>query len=106
MFSRKEFEKRCEEFEKFSPEEQRAKIMEWRDQELALRERFQKHLAELRLKQKDGTLDEEDSKRLERMEVLAKRFEKTRPPRHGPPHNGRPREGRDPVRPQDGPRAP
>jgi|1185.fasta_scaffold1217310_2 hypothetical protein len=51
-----------------SPEERDAKRKE-------MRERMQKQLAELRKKKADGSLNEAEKKRLERMEEVNKRFE-------------------------------
>jgi len=105
---RKEMEKRREELNNLSSEERQAKLKEWREnrgdrplrqgfspqereaKRKELRQRFEKHHAELLKKKADGTLTPQEEKRLQRMEELAKRFEQggQRPgPRPFPPRN-------------------
>jgi len=92
---RDQLEQRREELKNLSPEEREAKVREWRQQASTnapavrtltpsdrearlknIRERLQKQLADLRKKKEDKTITPEEEKRLERMEELAKRFEK------------------------------
>jgi hypothetical protein len=91
---RQEFQKLQEELKNLPPEERPKKLREWRekqglaqpgfrtinpDQAKAKREelkrRVEQQLTELRKKKADGTISEQESKRLERMEVMAKRLE-------------------------------
>jgi hypothetical protein len=91
---RQEFQKLQEELKGLPPEERQKKMREWRqkqglaqpgfrtidtDQAKAKRQelkgRVEQQLAELRKKKTDGTITEQESKRLERMEVMSKRLE-------------------------------
>jgi hypothetical protein len=89
--SREESQKRREEWEKLSPEERRAAFREWRQKREVegklssqeretrrkmMRERLAKQLAELRQKKVDSALTEEERNRLERLEEIARRFER------------------------------
>src|SRR5262245_53832506 len=91
---RQEFQKLQEELKNLPPEERQKKMREWRqkqglaqpgfrtidaDQAKAkrqeLKSRIDQQLTELRKKKADGTITEQESKRLERMETMAKRIE-------------------------------
>ena len=90
MFSRAEIEARRKELKSLPPEERRARIREWREKNGGFRIRLEGQLLELRQKQSEGALSEEEAKRLERLEVLAKRFDQTKHrsnrPAGRPPH--------------------
>lgn len=88
---RAEAKKHREEWEKLSPEERRAAFREWRQKRQGegklsaperearrrvMRERFARQLGELRQKQADSDLTEEERNRLERLEEIARRFER------------------------------
>jgi hypothetical protein len=99
--NRVDLEKRRQEFQKFQdevknlpPAERQAKIKEWRQKQgLAqpdfrtlnpgqakakrgeLKKRVEQQLGELRKKKSDGTITEQESKRLERMELMTKRLD-------------------------------
>jgi hypothetical protein len=77
LISRAEIERRREEFKHLTPEERRARIRSWREQHGGLKERLEKQIIELRQKKLDGTITPEESQRLERLEVVAQRFEQT-----------------------------
>jgi hypothetical protein len=95
--SKEEWDKRREELKKLSPDERQAKIREWREKEglggtnkvfsaeerearrKQMRERMQKQLASLRQKKADGKLTPEERRKLDRMEELSRRFEKSAP---------------------------
>lgn len=77
-------QKKREELKNLTPEEREAKRKEFRD-------RFDKQLAELRKKKADGTITAEESKSLERMEQISKRFEQGRPEGDRPPGSPKPR---------------
>ena len=91
---RQEFQKLQEELKGLPPEERQKRMREWRqkqglarpafrtidpDQAKAKRQelkgRVEQQLAELRKKKTDGTITEQESKRLERMEIMSKRLE-------------------------------
>jgi hypothetical protein len=91
---REAFQKLQEELKGLPPEERQARMREWRekqglgrpgfrtidtDQAKAKREELKKRidqqLTELRKKKADGTITEQESKRLERMELMSKRLE-------------------------------
>jgi hypothetical protein len=91
---RAEFQKLQGELKGLPPEERQAKIQQWRqtnglarpgfrtlepDQVKAkrgeMKGRIEQQLTELRKKKADGTITEQESKRLERMELMAKRLE-------------------------------
>lgn len=93
--NREEIEKRREELKGLSPEEREKKIQEFRQKNggpnrpgvniltpeqrearrKELRARFDQQLAELRQKQTDGKITDEEKTRLQRLEELSKRFE-------------------------------
>jgi hypothetical protein len=88
---RAEAKKRHEEWEKLSPEERRAAFREWRQKRegegqlsaperearrRVMRERLARQLGELRQKQADSALTEEERNRLERLEEIGRRFER------------------------------
>ena len=115
---REAFQKLQEELKGLPPEERQARMREWRekqglggpgfrtidtDQAKAKREELKKRigqqLSELRKKKADGTITEQESKRLERMELMAKRLEERAapggapgglPPPAAPPKPGKP----------------
>lgn len=64
----KEAEKRREEFNKLSPEQKEAKRKEFKA-------RLEKRIGDLRCKQTNGTLDDEELRELQRREQLLKRFD-------------------------------
>ncbi len=85
---RAEWEKRREELEKMTPEEREAKRKE-------LKERLEKRISELRLKESAGTLTSQEKRELERREQVLKRFEQAVP---GGPKGEAPRR-REPAAP-------
>lgn len=122
-----------EEFKNLTPEERAAKIKEWREknggpvgealqkkrEELKnltpeereakrkeFRERFDKQVGELRQKKADGTITAEESKRLERMEQIIRRFEQGRPDGDRPPGSPKPRGEGDPEKSRSEPGTP
>jgi hypothetical protein len=98
---REEMERHREEFKKLPPAERDAKIKELREQFLERRKamtpderktkrqeikgRFEKQLAALREKKTKGTLTTQETRRLERLETIAKRFKQAEssPPEAG-----------------------
>ena len=95
LFSRAEIEARRQELRNLPPEERRARIREWREKNGGLRFRLEGQLLELRQKRDEGTLTTEDARRLERLEVLSKRFDQARRQSNRPSKQARP--------PQDAP---
>ena len=96
---RDELEKRREELRGLSPDEREAKIKEWREKGIGdrpglatlssaerearrkvLRERLEKQLGGLRKKKADGSLNDDEKQRLERMEDILQRFAKNNGP--------------------------
>jgi hypothetical protein len=72
----KELQKRREEFKKLTPEQKEAKRQEFKA-------RLEKRLAELRNKQTNGTLSEDELRELSRREQLLKHFQQ--PPKTNAP---------------------
>lgn len=118
---REAFQKLQEELKNLPPEERQARIREWRekqglggpgfrtiDTEQArakreeLKKRIEQQLSELRKKKADGTITELESKRLERMENMAKRLEERATP-GGRPANLPPPAPRKPGAPPGAP---
>ena len=72
--SRTELDKRRDSLKNMSPEERAAKRLE-------IKGRLEKRIAELRLRQVNGTLTAQEGRELERREQLLKRFEQESEPR-------------------------
>lgn len=66
--SREEREKRREQFNKLTPEQREAKRKE-------IKERLEKRISELRVRQTNATITVQESRELERREQILKRFE-------------------------------
>lgn len=77
-------QRKREELKNLTPEEREAKRKEFR-------ERFQKQVGDLRKKKADGTISAEESKRLERLEQIIRRFEQGRPDGERPQGSPKPR---------------
>ena len=107
-------EKLREELKNLSPEERQAKLKELREKQQKLtpeereaqrkqiRERMEKRLADLHKKKADGTLTEQETKQLERLEQMKKRQEQGGTPGAAP----RRRPQVDKTAPPDKPAAP
>ena len=85
-------QKKREELKDLTPEAREAKRKEFR-------ERFDKQLDELRKKKADGTITDEETKKLERMEQINKRFEQGKPDGDRPPGTPKPRGDGDVPKP-------
>jgi hypothetical protein len=91
---REAYQKLQEELKGLPPEERQARMREWREKQglgrpgfrtidtdqaktkrKELKKRIDQQLTELRQKKADGTITEQESKRLERMELMGKRLE-------------------------------
>lgn len=92
-------QKKREELKNLTPEEREAKRKEFR-------ERFDKQVGELRKKKADGTITPEESKRLDRMEQIIRRFEQGRPDGERPPGSPKPRGEGDPEKSRSEPETP
>jgi hypothetical protein len=106
--NRVEMEKRRDAFQKLQqeikdlpPEQRQAKIREWREKQglnapgfrtmdpdqakakrADLKKRIDQQISELRKKKADGSLTEQETKRLQRMELMSKRLEERGEPGH------------------------
>ena len=115
-------EKLRQELQNLPPEERRKKLQEMREQRQQLtpeqreaqrkqmRERMDKRLADLQKKKTDGTITEQETKQLERLEQMKKRQEQGGPqgaqPRRRPQGDKQPAPPDKPASPDKQPAAP
>ena len=78
VFTREELEKKRREFKDLPTNERRERIRAWRERHAEFRARLDAQLANLRQKEADGTITEEELHRLDRIEILLRRFEQSR----------------------------